>query len=288
VEYLENLSGKTIAVVGLGYVGTHLLDFLKSAQEKLDIKISGVNRQNLGLLAEESFDYVFNCAGNLNGDFSQKPLKTVESNIDLNVFLLEKCRIKEALVCLSSTRIYGFTADADKVFDEDYSASEHHHLAPEALHDNAKKLMECMLINTPRDYRKVIARLSIVYGDFRLRDLDDSIFLKLMMRHKYENKKLFVKQNLDSPKDHIFIKDAVEGILRCGTLTESDDVFNICSGKSYSPNDWAKFLDAEIEQVAEVPTLYSKLSNEKAKAKIGFVGKYEMENLSLADVIKYE
>ncbi len=287
MDYLENLAGKAIAVVGLGYVGSHLLDLLKSREKESSIKIFGITRRNINLLSEESFDYVFNCAGN-TGNFWQQPINTVESNIQLNAFLLEKCKIAESLVTLSSTRIYGFTEDANKVFDEDYSVAQHHHLMMDALYDNAKKLMECLLMNTPRDYKKVVIRLSNVYGDFRLRDLDDSTFLKLMLRHKYKNEKFIVKQNISSTKDYIFIKDALEGILRAGILSRNDDVYNICSGTSYSANDWAKFLDLRIEQISQVPALYSNISNKKSQTKIGFVSKYKLEDLGQTDVIKYE
>lgn len=286
MNYLAKLSGKKIAVIGLGYIGSRLADFLKGLQEKFDFRLFEITRENLHLIKKEKFDYIFNCAGN-TGDFRRQPVKTVESNIQLNTYLLENCQIGESLVCLSSTRIYGFTENEEKIFTETDSVAQDH-LSADALYDNAKKLMECFLLNTPRDYRKIIIRLSNVYGDYKLNDLDDSTFLKLMLRCKYENEKLTTRQNIDSTKDYIFVEDALDGILRGGLLSETDDVYNICSGKSYSVKEWAEFLSLSVESISDQPRLYSKVSNEKSREKLGFTVTKDLGNLSLADIIKYE
>lgn len=286
MDFRDALADKKIAVIGLGYVGSQLINLLKKIRQDSDFEIFEINRKNLDLLAAEEFDYVFNCAGN-TGDFRRQPIKTVESNVGLNVFILENCRIRESLVALSSTRIYGFSSDKETIFSENDFALQDH-LKLESIYDNAKKLMECLLLNTPRDYRKIVIRLSNVFGKYEAADLDDSTFLKLMLRHRYENKPLDVRQNLESSKDYVFIEDALDGILRGGILSKTDDVFNICSGKSYSIKDWAEFLNLTVRQIGEPQPTHSSVSNAKAEKLLDFAAQNTLEKLSIPNVIKYE
>lgn len=286
MSYLEILQGKSVAIVGLGYIGTRLFNFLTHLQRKSDFQIIGVNRQNIRVLEEQEFDFVFNCAGN-TGDFRCKPLETVESNIQLTTYLLRHCRISDTLVCLGSTRIYGFTADPETIFREG-NLTPSNHMSADALYDNAKKMMECLLLNTPRSYKRVVVRLSNVFGDYSSKELSDGTFLELMLQHKIRNEKLTVRQNINSTKDYVFIEDALDGILRAGTLSETSDVYNICSGKSYSVADWAHFLNLSIESTSNAPVSYSRVSNEKAGKELAFVSKFDLERLRLEDVIRYE
>lgn len=281
-SYIERLLGKSVAVIGFGYLGSRLYQLLRSYRDTLDIQVKVLNRQNIAEIASTRFDYVFNCAGN-TGDFRNQPIETVESNIELTSYILKTCDIREALVCLSSTRIYGFSSDPAKIFFETDSTIQDH-LSLEAIYDNSKRMMECLLINTPRRYRKVIVRLSNVFGDFRLVDLDDSTFLKLMLRYRYQNEKLEVRQSVESRKDYVFIDDALDGILRSGIVGETDDIYNICSGQSYSVKDWATFLQLNIDPVSIEEAAYSMVSNEKAKSKVGFVNRNRLEDLSIADI----
>jgi nucleoside-diphosphate-sugar epimerase len=94
-----------------------------------------------------------------------------------------------------------------------------------------------------------------------------------------------VRQNSNSTKDYIYIEDALEGILRSGILSAADDVYNICSGSSYSVQDWAEFLNSSIESVSDSPILYSRVSTRKAQEKLGFRVKQNLKNLRLADIV---
>jgi len=146
--------------------------------------------------------------------------------------------------------------------------------------------MECLLLNTPKSYRKVVARLSNVYGDFQLSDLDDSTFLKMMMRHSHENKRFLIEQNINSTKDYIFLDDAIEGILRAAIYAEDDDVFNICSGKSESVIAWANFLNVDVEPNPRAEPVYSNVSNQKAGLALGFWSETKLSDLRRSDVIQ--
>jgi nucleoside-diphosphate-sugar epimerase len=285
-DYLKRLSGKAIAVVGLGYIGSRLASYLASKQAGIGFDLYLVGRANIEILRSRPFDYVFNCAGN-TGDFRRFPLETVESNVGLTASILANSEIREALVCLSSTRIYGFTADHQRVFAET-DALPNHLPGLDALYDDTKKLMESMLLSTVRDYRKISVRLSNIYGRYSSDDLDDSTFLKLMLRHAREKESLSVDQNLLSTKDYIFVDDALDGILRAGILSERDEVYNVCAGKSYSIRDWADVLGLRVESNCDGPRLYSRVSNQKAQNDLGFECCVDLEDLERKLIVDYE
>jgi len=286
IDLEDGLAGKAIAVVGMGYIGSRLLAHLGSCSEEIELDVDPIGRNDLDRLGSRTYDYVFNTAGN-TGDFRQKPLETVESNIGLTGFILQHCSIREALVCLSSTRIYGFSKDQEKVFlESDPVAGGKPRL--DSLYDDAKKLMESMMAATPRNYRKIVVRLSNVYGRYAADDMDDSTFLKVMLRHRRDNERLVIRQNPRSTKDYIFVDEAIDGILRAGVLSHCDDVYNICSGKSHSVCDWADLLGLSLELESDAAETHSKVSNEKALGQIGFQSRLDIASIDIEDLVSYE
>ena len=202
---ISQLKNAKIAILGIGYIGSNISAYLK----KLNIRAVEITRKNLNLYKNDQFDHIINCAGN-TGDFRQKLIETIESNISLNSYILKNIKIKCSYIYLSSSRIYGSSVNDSIIFDEN-SFNCYDNLNLDYIYDGSKKLTESLLINYSKnvDYKIAILRLSNVYGNFDC--LDDSTLIKKIIRYKKNSlNSLSVKQNRYSEKDYIHINDVIE------------------------------------------------------------------------------
>jgi nucleoside-diphosphate-sugar epimerase len=284
-DILPYFKNTTIAIVGMGYIGKQLYQTLQTHAEVFNIKIHCFNKQNLETIGQFEVDYLFNCAGN-TGDFRNQIFETVESNIQLAIFLLKNAVVKKSLIPLSSTRIYGFAYHKDINFSETFVGFLHHsHNELDFIYDGSKKMMEAIYTNVKKPYRIAIPRLSNVFGKYQEGQLDNSTFLKAMLEAKIKGNKLTTEQDTDSFKDYIFIDDAIEGILRIALFGEDKECYNICLGKSYSLTDWANYLQISINNASHNLALYSKVSNKKAKEYLCFKPQFYLEQLQFSDIV---
>ncbi|MBL0237296.1 MAG: NAD(P)-dependent oxidoreductase [Saprospiraceae bacterium] len=277
-----------IAVVGMGYIGNHLYSYLKSIRSIGNFELSFYNKSTLNEIVNKEFDFVFNCAGN-TGDFKNNIWATVSSNLVLNHFLLEHVDIKKALVLLSSTRIYGSSNEAKYFFHEDANIMpiNTNHLDIDFIYNGTKMLSESVAINLSRslNYNIVICRLSNLYGKFLRSDLNDSTYLKLMLRYKMEGRTLLVNQNIDSTKPFVYIDDAIQGIILAAIKSTKSDVYNISSGESYSIKNWLDFLGLSYERnESNVMSIFCNVAIDKAKTELGFDPCYFLQELSFDQI----
>jgi nucleoside-diphosphate-sugar epimerase len=267
--FLDHLKGKTIGILGLGYVGSNVYNYLDSIKDEYGIKIVGMDKGDLDIIKKQTFDYFINCAGN-SGDFRQDIIGTIDSNISLLLFLLQNLKVKYSFVTLSSIRLYGFSENKDICFtEEDFEVKNH--LNIDFIYNGTKKLHESIICNysSKLSYNTSIVRLSNVVGKFDV--LNDSTLIKKIMRYKIEGILMSTNENRNSKKDYIYIDDAVEGILRTLTLSENNEIYNIGYGKAYSIDEIADAINLKISYKEEKETsLYSSISINKAKEKIGF------------------
>ena len=131
---LTELNNKKIGILGIGYIGSNLLAYLK----KFNIEAIEISRKNLNNFKGEKFDYFINCAGN-SGDFRENLIETVQSNVNLNSYILENIKIKYNYIYLSSSRIYGFSKNDKIIFDEN-SLNNYNNLSLDYIYDGSKKL----------------------------------------------------------------------------------------------------------------------------------------------------
>ncbi len=270
LPYLKN---KKIAVIGIGYIGSNILSYLKN----LNIEVLEISRNNLCILERYEFDYVINCAGN-SGDFREQLIETIESNLSLNIYILEKAKIKYSYVYISSSRIYGFS-DTDNIFFDENSYNCSNNLELEYIYDGSKKLAESMLFNYSNkvNYKIAILRLSNVYGKFNC--LDDATLIKKIIRYKKESlNNLSVKQNRHSKKDYIHIDDVVKSIVHIMLNIKKSDAYNLAYGKSYSLDDISKILNLNIQSDETIKPIFSNLSNSKIKKEFSIDFKYSFED----------
>lgn len=270
---LSDLKNKKVAILGLGYIGSNILEYLKAN----DIKSTVITRDNISIIEKEEFDYLINASGN-SGDFRQQLIETIESNLSLNSYILENAKIKHSYIYLSSTRVYGFTENETLVFDENFINS-YNHLNLDFIYDGSKKLAESLLFNYANkvNFKIAILRLSNVYGSFD--SLDDATLIKKIIRYKKSsNNTLSVKQNRYSTKDYIHIDDVVCSIVKIMMQIEKTDAYNLAYGKSYSLDDISKILNLEIATDEMVKLLYSRVSNSKLKEDFDIEFKYSFED----------
>jgi nucleoside-diphosphate-sugar epimerase len=283
---VKGFENKTIGIVGLGYIGRHLLAVFKTYQTHFKIRIACFNRENINEIGDIELDYLFNCAG-YTGDARAKSFETMDAHINLPVFLLSTARIKNCFISLGSTRIYGFLENKNRVFTENYYSKDIH-TEGGYIYDGSKKMMESLLLNHAEkaNFKIVIPRLSNVFGGHVVNDLDDSTFLTVMLKSAISDKKIITHQHTDSAKDFIYIEDAIEGVLRTALFSKNSTYYNICSSRSYSIQEWADFLKIEVEGDKNATPQYSFVSNKKAKKELGFSPSIHLNHLDFAQIIR--
>lgn len=267
-RFFSNLKGKTVGILGLGYIGNALLNYLQALP--LDIRLFGFSRENYADVGRYQYDFFFNCAGN-TGDFRENLTGTIHSNLTQTIDLLNRIEVLQAYVGLSSTRVYGFSNNKDKQHNESHWSSGNH-LDPEYIYDGSKKLLESLLINTNPNHKSniVVARLSNVYDSFSEAELNNATLLKLIFASKRSGKKLLVRQNQESSKDYIHIDDCVEGIIRCALFGDGGHIYNIARGKSTSLKEIAIMLNPLLEFENSHRANHCSISIEKAHTNLGF------------------
>lgn len=289
IAALNKIRGSKIAIIGSGYIGRNLFNYFDEYKDAYNFQVKIFSRNTIESIKRMRFDYLFNCAGN-TGDFRQNVFQTIESNLFLTNFLLDNVEIVKAYVGLSSTRVYGFSEDVNAIFKEDSFCSDfNNHLNLDFIYDGTKKLLEAFLwnIKEQKHFKIIICRVSNLYGGYEEDDLNDSTFIKLMLKHKVNNNSLIIKQSLLSSKGYIFIRDAIEGIILSAIESTEHNIYNICSGRNYNLKQWLQYLELNYSINETQPTpLYSKISIEKAKMELGFTPKYFLENLKFNQIIK--
>jgi len=173
------LNNKKVGILGIGYIGLNILNFLKSLN--LNIDLISITRKNIDLIKKIEFDYLINTSGN-SGDFRNQLIETIDSNLGLNSYILKHAKIKGNYIYISSSRVYGFTGDYNIIFDEE-SENCYNNLDLDFIYDGSKKLAESLLFNYSKNlsYNIGILRLSNVYGKFN--NLDDSTLIKKIIRY---------------------------------------------------------------------------------------------------------
>jgi len=275
MDFLNKLNNKTVGILGLGYLGSNLLNYLSEKKEEFNIKIIPIDKENINIIESTNFDYFLNCAGP-GANFRDDILGTIDSNISLLVYLLKNLKVNDNFLALSSTRIYGFSPD-DKMFFDENCFQCSNHLSLDYIYDGSKKLLESTVMNYSEklNYKTTVVRLSNVYGKFD--KLDESTFIKRMFKCKLNNANLETNQNRESKKDYVYISDAIEGILRALLLSKKSDIFNIASGVSYSIDEISKIIGVKIDYKNESrEVFFSNISVKKAKDFLDFNPKVDI------------
>ncbi|MBX7221893.1 MAG: NAD-dependent epimerase/dehydratase family protein [Blastocatellia bacterium] len=194
-----------------GFIGSQMVQYLKDRQESVycperDELPTG---RNLGR--------VIYCIG-LTADFRTRPLDAVEAHVAKYLRILQTCTF-DSMLYLSTTRLYGTTGAAT---DETATLQAQ----PANLSDlyNLSKAMGESLTLTACPNGKV-ARLSNIYGP----DAESRNFLPSLIREALTQGLIRLGTSLDSAKDYLGVKAAVELLYRISSHGQ-ERLYNVASG----------------------------------------------------------
>jgi nucleoside-diphosphate-sugar epimerase len=201
-------------ILGQGFIGTHLLAFLR--QQGYDCAAPA--RAELDQLRGRQLGHVVYCIG-VTADFRSRPLDTARAHVCRLAEVLSTTEF-ESLLYLSSTRVYGSvtsgreTEDAFRV--DPVSASDLYNLS---------KLMGESLCLSMESRSVRVARLSNVYGP----DWTSDNFLSSVIRSAVTDGTVVFHSAPDSARDYIAVDDAVR-LLGGISLHGRERIYNVASG----------------------------------------------------------
>ena len=242
-----------------GFIGSHLCEALLKKGYKIKALVRYNSRQNKGWLenisnknleiifgdvtdfdsvmhAIKNCDYVFNLAASISVPYSFKnPQTFIDTNIlgALNLFRassLNKKKIKK-IIQVSSSEVYGNNLDKDKYIltEETITVSESPYAATKIASDNL-----AISMHKATGLPIVVARPFNTFGPRQsLRAVIPTLITQFLSLNN-KNKSIKIG-NLKSSRDFVYVTDTVAGLI--GLLKKScksGEVYNICTGKSFS------------------------------------------------------
>ena len=245
-----------------GFIGSHLCEELLARGYKVNALVRYNSKQSKGWLdnvsnkkleviygdvtdfdsvrgAIKNCDYVFNLAASISVPYSFKnPQTFIDTNIlgALNIFrasALNKTKIKK-IIQISSSEVYGNNLIKNKniLTEETVTVSESPYAATKIASDNLAISMQ-----KATSLPIVIARPFNTFGPRQsLRAVIPTLITQFISLNDKNNT---VKiGNLKTSRDFVYVKDTVAGLI--SLLKKSckpGEVYNICTGKSFSVKD---------------------------------------------------
>ena len=250
---------KVLVTGAAGFIGSHLCDALLAKGYKVNALVRYNSRQSVGWLenisnknlkiihgditdfdsvfgAIKDCDYVFNLAASISVPYSFKnPQTFIDTNIlgALNVFRassLSKKKIKK-IIQISSSEVYGNNLKKNKniLTEKTITISESPYAATKISSDNLAISMQ-----KATGLPIVVARPFNTFGPRQsLRAVIPTLITQFISLNKKNNS---VKiGNLKTSRDFVYVKDTVDGLISLLKQScKSGEIYNICTGKSFS------------------------------------------------------
>ena len=250
---------KVLVTGAAGFIGSHLCEALLKKGFKVNALVRYNSRQNKGWLenilnknlkviygditdfdsvldAIKDCDYVFNLAASISVPYSFKnPQTFIDTNIlgALNVFrasALNKNKIKK-IIQISSSEVYGNNLVKDKniLTEETITVSESPYAATKIASDNL-----AISMHKATGLPIVVARPFNTFGPRQsLRAVIPTLITQFIsLNNKNDTVKI---GNLNTSRDFVYVKDTVAGLISLLKKScKSGEVYNICTGKSFS------------------------------------------------------
>jgi UDP-glucose 4-epimerase len=244
---------KCIIYGGGGFIGSHLCDKLLDEGYSVTIfdKLN-FNKQNLThnlsriKIIEGDFnneidirnslkniDVVFHLVSStLPANSNDNPVYDVETNLISSLHLFDECvinNIKKIIFISSGGTIYGIP--------EILPVKETHSLHPICSYGIIKKTIEDYLFMFNKIYglEYNVFRLSNPYGERQNPFVSQGV-IPVFLRKIIKNEKIEIWGDGEVTRDYIYIKDAVELIVKSIYINSSSKVFNLSSSIGYSLN----------------------------------------------------
>ncbi len=198
----------------------------------------------------------------------KKPFETLSTNLLGTQMLLEAVRQvcpKAKVLLLSSSEIYGRShAALTTLYREDFSPN------PVTPYATSKACMELLgnQFRNAHGLHIVTVRPFHFTGPYHSRRFAiPSIAFQLVKIKKYGAEPVIYTGSLEISRDVVDVRDAARGMIQILNTCESGEVYNICSGKSYTFRELAEllvdiagvnadfFLNPNLERSNDIPLL---------------------------------
>ncbi|MGB7565742.1 MAG: NAD-dependent epimerase/dehydratase family protein, partial [Prochlorococcaceae cyanobacterium] len=174
---------------------------------------------------------VINTIG-LTADFRERPFAAVDAHVTLVAQILRRPGL-EGLLLLSSTRVYGRSADSREGTPLPCLSSD-----PSDLYNLSKLLGESLVLQDPRPRLKVV-RLSNVVGEAQ----PASTFLGALLAEARATGAVRIQQPANTCKDYVALADVLRLLPRIAEAGEQR-LYNLGSGVNTSHAEVAALLRA--------------------------------------------
>lgn len=206
-----------------GFIGSHLVSFLKSKQYDVFTPKKGEKT-----IFSQPLGRVIYCAG-MTADFNKNPYETGRAHFCLLLDILEKADF-ETLVYLSSTRLYdGLTGVVNEQTNLILNSQNRRH-----LYDLTKAAGEALCISHEK---AKIVRLGVVYD----RQFNADIFPAYVLKEADANHSIELNSSEFISRDYILLDDVI-CLLEKITLTGKERLYNLASGRNIYNYEWAKII----------------------------------------------
>ncbi len=306
---------KVLVTGGTGALGYHILSMLYREGVELHSfsdeqpqpwqKVQGVTyhtgnlldyQDMLSIVKETAPQYVYHLASQSSVGLSyKKPFETLNTNLLGTQNLLEVIRqiVPSAkILLLSSSEVYGRTNEQLTRLHKETDMPN-----PLTPYATSKACMELL----GNQYRNAYGQHIVFVRPFHFtgphhsrRFAIPSITNQLVRIKKYGAEPVIVSGSLDISRDVVDVRDVARGMIQVLNSSESGEVYNICSGKSYTFRELVDLLveiadvsvdfvfDPSRERTNEIPLL---IGNPEKILDLGWKPMISVED-SLSDLFK--
>jgi UDP-glucose 4-epimerase len=252
-------NNKCIIYGGGGFIGSHLCDELLNKEYSVTIfdklNFSRVNlAHNLNSIkiiegdfnnevdiqnSLKNIDIVFHLVSStLPANSNENPVYDIETNLISSLKLLEECvhqKIKKVIFISSGGTVYGVPGELP--------IKENHPLNPICSYGIVKKAIEDYLFMFNKIYglEYYVFRLSNPYGERQNPFVAQGV-IPVFLNRIIKNQEIEIWGNGKVTRDYIYIKDAVELLVKSLGYESKNKVFNLSSSKGHSLKELLKIM----------------------------------------------
>jgi len=304
---------KFLVTGGLGFVGSHLVEELVQNDHKVTVldNLSNGNIKNLshvdGITKDisnienlepthfsEKFDGIFHLATSPRSSSLQDPLKDIETNCKGMIRVLELAKKNNAkVVFTSNSGIYG-SAEEGNAIDEN-SIND-----PTTPYDANKLVSEyyCKIYHNIHRVKSAIVRFATVYGERQVvnEKLNWRPLVTTFVKQVVNNEEVTINGDGEQTRDLIYVKDAVQGVIKAMNSTiENGDVFLLSTKTETSVNQVLRLtedivgLKARIRKTEPLKGDIRRMKYDfkKAKENLGYEPKFSLRE-GIERLVKFE
>jgi nucleoside-diphosphate-sugar epimerase len=304
---------KFLVTGGLGFVGSHLVEELVQNDHKVTVldNLSNGNIKNLshvdGITKDisnienlepthfsEKFDGIFHLATSPRSSSLQDPLKDIETNCKGMIRVLELAKKNNAkVVFTSNSGIYG-SAEEGKAIDENSINN------PTTPYDANKLVSEyyCKIYHNIHRVKSAIVRFATVYGERQVvnEKLNWRPLVTTFVKQIVNNEEVTINGDGEQTRDLIYVKDAVQGVIKAMNSTiENGDVFLLSTKTETSVNQVLRLtedivgLKARIRKTEPLKGDIRRMKYDfkKAKENLGYEPKFSLRE-GIERLVKFE